>query len=426
MQTEESEKNTIGTTVMPDSTQRSWYATLKPWWKATLAILPTFLITRLIMILLTYFGGVLFSVPNYWPGELAFSDVLYTWYRWDTIRFLTIATKGYLSLDYAAFFPLYPALVHALSTLFHLDILETGILLSNLAFFGASIVLYRLVEQEFDRGTAKRTVLYLSIFPTALFFFAAYNESLFLFFLLLCFYHMRNGSWWFAGIFGGLAALTRSIGLFLMLIFLCEFFRQTLPSLRQAWHSKQTPHLLRLLSGLPASLLIPLGLGVYIDALSIHFGDPFAFSQAQVYWREGISPPWVAPLIAIQGLARLSPFTFTSTHILIELTALGLFLTLMILCCFGPQRFAKGQWTFTLFGLLALTFAMIFPGVPSFGGVPYDPLPSMQRFVLEIFPGFIMLARLGRRPWFHQGYLLLALPMLAFLVLQFLTGHWTI
>jgi hypothetical protein len=50
----------------------------------------------------------------------------------------------------------------------------------------------------------------------------------------------------------------------------------------------------------------------------------------------------------------------------------------------------------------------------------------MQRYVLEIFACFIILARLGRRPWFHQAYLLIALPMLTFLTLQFLTGHWTI
>jgi hypothetical protein len=51
----------------------------------------------------------------------------------------------------------------------------------------------------------------------------------------------------------------------------------------------------------------------------------------------------------------------------------------------------------------------------------------MERFVLEIFIGFIILARLGeKKQWVHQGYLLISLPMLALLVLQFMTGHWTI
>lgn len=426
MQTQEPIPETPAIIATPEAAQQSWLVIVQPWWKAMLAVLPTFLLTRFIFLLLSYLGGVLFFVPNYWPGQLDFHQVLYTWYHWDAVRYATIATNGYVTEEYAAFFPLYPALERAFSMLFHQDILVTGMILSNLAFLGTLIVFYRFVEMEFDSDIAKRSALYLSIFPTALFFFAAYNESLFLFFLLLCFYTLRRGSWWLAGLFGGLAILTRSIGVFLFVIFLCEYSRQVFPRLRQVWQNKRILQGLRLLAGLPASLFIPLGLGIYAYALSMRFGDPLAFSNAQVHWREGLSPPWVGPLIALKSIWHLSPYTFAVPHDIIELTALGLFLILMVLCLVGPERFKKNQWTFVLFGVMALTYALIFPGSPSPNGIPYDPLPSMQRFVLEIFPGFIMLARYGRRPWFHQSYLMLSLPMLAFLVFQFITGHWTI
>jgi Gpi18-like mannosyltransferase len=288
------------------------------------------------------------------------------------------------------------------------------------------IVLYRFVEMEFDSDTAKRSILYLSIFPTALFFFAAYNESLFLFFMLLCFYTLRRGSWWLAGLFGGLATLTRSIGIFLFVIFLCEFARQVLPQLRQDWQNKQRVHGLLLLAGLPAALFILLGLGLYGYALSLRFGDPLAFLHAQAHWHEGLSLPWVGPIIALKSIIHLSPYTFAVPHDIIELTALGLFLILMMLAFVGPERFKGNQWTFVLFGAMALIYALIFPGSPSPNRIPYDPLPSMQRYVLEIFAGFIVLARYGRRAWFHQSYLMLSLPMLAFLVFQFITGHWTV
>ena len=409
-----------------DTSQPTWRVIMQPWWKSTLAVLPTFLITRLIFILLTYFGGVLFFVPNYSTTELAFRDVLYTWYRWDAIRFITIATKGYITPDYSAFFPLYPALEHAFEAIFHSDILLTGMVISNLAFFGTSIILYRLTETEFDQATAKRTILYLSIFPTAFFFFAAYNESLFIFLMLLSFYALRRGQWWLAGIFGGLATLTRSIGLLLAVIFVWEFARQKLPQIRQAWREKQTLPLIRALAGLPALLLIPLALGIYAYALKVILGDPLAFTHAQQSWRLGLSAPWVAPLQSLRMLRQHSIFSFASAHILIELGALGLFLALIGLCLFGPERLARHQWSMILFGLMALTYALLFPGIPSANGIPYDPMPSTQRFVLEIFVGFIMLARLGRYRWFHQGYLLLAIPLLAFLVLQFMTGHWTV
>jgi hypothetical protein len=108
--------------------EQTWGTLLLPWWRATRAILPTFVITRLIFLLLTYFAGVLFFVPNYFPGSRGFYEVLYTWYQWDAIRFMTIASKGYPSLDYAAFFPLFPALTRTLAMASHMDTLLTGML----------------------------------------------------------------------------------------------------------------------------------------------------------------------------------------------------------------------------------------------------------------------------------------------------------
>ena len=119
-------------------------------------------------------------------------------------------------------------------------------------------------------------------------------------------------------------------------------------------------------------------------------------------------------------MLTFSPFTFSTAHNIIDLTALFLFVTLLVLCFVGPERFAISQWSMLFFGIMALSLLLLFPGTA------YNPLPSMERYVLEVFPGFILLARLGRRPWFHQAYLLISLPMLGFFVIQFLTGHWTI
>jgi hypothetical protein len=280
-----------------------------------------------------------------------------------------------------------------------------------------------LVESEFDSETAGRAVLYLSIFPTALFFFAAYNESLFMLFLLLSVYALRRGRWWFAGLFGALAMLTRSISIFLMAIFVYEFARQQLPRLYQSWRANALPRLLYQASGLIAILFIPLGLVVYSLGLRVRFHDFLAFDHAQVSWRTGLSFPWVAPFSVIKALFTHHPLTFSSAHIIIDLSALILFLVLLILCLVGPERFARHQWGFVIFGFLALTYAILFPGLT---GAHLDAIPSTERFVLEIFPGFIILARLGKRNWFHQSYLLIALPLLAFFVIQFMTKHWTV
>src|ERR1019366_8354578 len=153
-------------TSAPVGTLQAWRAFAKPWWQATLAILPTFLVTRFIFLLLSYFGGILFFVKNYALTVISLHDMLYHWYYWDAKRFATIATSGYVTPDYAAFFPLYPAIVHVLTALTHRDVLAVSMFVSNVAFFGMLIVLYRFVAVEFDKETAQRSVLYISIFPT--------------------------------------------------------------------------------------------------------------------------------------------------------------------------------------------------------------------------------------------------------------------
>jgi Gpi18-like mannosyltransferase len=405
--------------------QPRWQSMIEPWWKAALAVLPTFLVTRVIFLLLTYFGVVLFTVPNYSIHALSPIDFLYSWSHWDVHRYATIASRGYVTPEYSAFFPLFPLLEQVVSLVTR-NVIVAGMLISNIAFLGTLIVLYRFVEVEFDGDTAGRTTLYLAVFPTALFFFAAYNESLFLFLMLSSFYAMRRGLWWPAGLFGGLATLTRSLGLLLLVAFLYEFVLQVLPRVRLAWHEQRHWQVLKLLSNLLASLLIPLGLGIYAYYLSQRFNDPLAFSHVQSHWRVGPFPPWHAPYLAIRSILALSPYTFSTTHNIIDLTALVLFFALLMLCFVGPERFAVSQWSMLVFGLMALMYPLFFPGIPSGVGLAYDVLPSTQRFMLEIFPCFIMLARLGRRSWWNQAYLLLALPLLAFFVLQFITGHWTV
>jgi Gpi18-like mannosyltransferase len=418
------------TSETPLSTEptETWRALVTPWWKATLAVLPTFLITRFIFLLLSYFGGVLFFVKNYVTTVIPFHDMLYRWYYWDAKRFATIATSGYTTPDFAAFFPLYPTIVHVIMVLTHRDVLEVSMFVSNVAFLGVLIVLYRFVTTEFDKDTAQRTVLYISIFPTALFFFAGYNESLFLFFTLLCFYTVRRRAWWLAGLFGFLATLTRSSGLFLAPVFVCEYLRLNWPLLRDVWQRKELARMVRPLANLSAVLLIPLAICIYALGLYRHYSnlhDPLLFLHAQSNWRQGLTFPLYAPLATLKKIVTLPLFTFVTPHNIIDLSAAVLFVVLLVMCFVGPYRIERSQWTFPLFGLLILVTTMLYPTLPSKGGM-YDPLASTQRLVLEAFVGFIILARLGRRPWFHQLYLLISLPLLAFLTLQFMTGHWTV
>ena len=81
--------------------------------------------------------------------------------RQDAARYLSIATQGYRPDDgSAAFFPLYPSVVRAVSWLPLVGPLGAALLVSNAAFLAALVMLHALTRFEFgSESMARRAVL---------------------------------------------------------------------------------------------------------------------------------------------------------------------------------------------------------------------------------------------------------------------------
>ena len=153
------------------------------------------------------------------PGR-SWHHVVTAWERFDAQWYLRIAADGYRVDDAsAAFFPLYPLLTRLVGAALGDAWLLGAYLVSNVALVVALTVLYRLTALELSEAAARRTVLYLAVFPTALFLYAPYTESLFLALVVGALYAARRSAWALAGVLGALAALTRSTGLLLVLTF---------------------------------------------------------------------------------------------------------------------------------------------------------------------------------------------------------------
>ena len=103
-------------------------------------------------------------------------------------------------------------------------------------------------------------------------------------------------------------------------------------------------------------------------------------------------------------------------HILIDLTATVGFILLAI------QGWRKLRSSYTLWIGLLLLFTLASPAIHQ-----ADALVSTQRFVLEMFPGFITLAALGiKHPRLHHA-LMIAFPFLqATLALLFVLNRWMV
>jgi Gpi18-like mannosyltransferase len=375
------------------------------WIDAFKHIFPIYLATHIAFVMLTYLAS-LFSIKNFTGTTLGLKTLMSAWDRWDSGQFEAIAAHGYDHVYRAAFFPLYPYLERFVALVTR-DSFIAGMIISNIAGLVLFTVLYRLVKEDFNESIAARTVLYVAVFPTSFFLAAAYNESLFLCLTLLSFYALRHGRWWQAGIFGLLAALTRSSGLFLLVPFCYEYLRQ---------HEFQLKALrFNILSG----LLIPTGVALFAAYCFLRLHDALAFSHAQSTWGRQLQPPWMTFIDALLIIKHYPFLSFNSIHTVIDFSACLLMLALTTLCFVGPWKLEKSQWAYAFYAAAFYLFLIMFPATNF-------PVQSISRQVIEIFPAFIILAMLGKHANFNLYYLTIIGGLLSFMLLQYLSGYWIV
>ncbi len=283
--------------------------------KATRDIIWLFVATRLGLIILTYIAYILLTAPKYSSTPVDVIALFTTWNHWDAANYIRIAQYGYQTRFDLAFFPLFPFLIACISFLLgNWSYLLVGTLISNAALLGTLFLIYQLVADIVGDQIAQRTLLYLCIFPTAFFFFAAYNESLFLLFVTGAFLAIRRQRWWLAGILGLLATLTRSAGILLVI-----------PYLYEVWAARESVLATRrnVLFAILPLFLIPMGMVIYGIYCWHVVGDPLAFVHVQDHSGRHLAWPWQGIWQAISALF-LQPQPFGSAnqaHLILDLTA---------------------------------------------------------------------------------------------------------
>lgn len=380
------------------------------WYSALKHVFPIYLAVHLAFFVITCLS-VLFTLKDFSWQALPTRTLWQSWDRWDTTHFTHIASYGYTDYTRTAFFPLYPLLERGLMYITHNNPFIAGLIISNLAALGIFIVLYRLVSEDFNADQAERAVLYLALFPTAFYFASGYNESLFIFFAALTLYQLRHGKWWWAGLFGFLASLTRSVGILLVIPFYYEYLRQYQFQLRAIrWNAS-------------AGALIPGGLVLFATWCYIQYHDPLAFSHAQATWNRYLAFPGYGIILSIHNIqTSMGMLSFQALRNMTDLLP-DLFILLFIILSFvGPWRLPRQLWVYGIYALVLYIFLQLFPN----GGTGLFPLESVGRFMLEVFPAFIVMAAAGKHKTFHMSYLMVSGALLFFLLTQFLTGHWVL
>ncbi len=337
--------------------------------------------------------------------------------NWDGFWYSLIATEGY---DYhpasTAFWPLYPWSMRVLADIFAIRVETAGLILANVAFFLALVVFRRLVSRGWGDAVANRALWLLAFFPTAFYLSAVYSESFFLLFSLLAYYWATGGTWWRAGLAGLLAALTRNVGVLLVVPLGIIFLK------RHGVDPRRWPRTW-LAVGLPG-----LGPLLYMFALWRTYRDPLLTLDAQKGWAREQAMPWTTFRMAfdqldlgwLRALIESPTWTTLTSHTV----------------RFGFAEYESLDIAFALLAIPLLIYCLIklpieyaiFPVMlyllPLFSPSTIHPLMSMSRFLIVMFPLFIALALLTQRRVSFRLALIPSIVLLALLTVQFSTWYW--
>jgi Gpi18-like mannosyltransferase len=335
-----------------------------------------FLFTRLLVIMIAVLADTTlpatFDDSVYDPADTwKYQGFESLWLRWDTQWYVEIVENGYWfrpgNLSPVSWFPVYPMLMRFLTPLVG-NPLWAGLVISHVCFLLALIVLYRLVYEMTGRDSiARRSVVYIAIFPTALFFSAVYTESIFLLLSLLVAYYARKQRWVLASLAGAIGAATRVPGFLLAVMLGLEWLRVH----GWAWRS-----LLRDWRSALVIALAPSGLIAYFGYLWFRFGDPLIFLDSTRANAQRMNGPIAAFQREVpRFFDGVLPYAYNFPF------DVAVFFFVLVASVIIARRFGLGWGVYCFASIMLAAWS--------------GSLRSMARYAVVLFPVFILLAHWG-------------------------------
>ena len=342
------------------------------------------------------------AVGSPYLGEPRIEDgvaglLLGPWQRFDTQRYVRIARDGYVAPDDSHYPPLYPLLIRAGSELFGGGVearMVAALTVATLASFGLFFLLHGLAVREIGRRQALFAVLALALFPTGFFLFAGYSESLFLFLALASFSSARAGRFGSAGIYGGLASMTRLTGWCLALPLAWEaYVRWRAAGDADPAEGARFDHraLVRALAFSAIPVIATAGFLVYRRSL----GFPPLDETFRLYWARTPGVPGQDLVTAARALFFGGPARAEQLQLMwVD------FASVVAMLAATPLVFRRLGSSYGLYMAAILFFLLLATS-------SVLPLYSVARYVPPLFPAFLLLSLLTKERRLVRGGLLI-------------------
>lgn len=293
---------------------------------------------------------------------------------WDSVWYTRIAAEGYgHTLHFAdgavhsdlAFFPLYPGLVRAVTTVLPLGGGTAALLLSWAAAAVAAFGIHLLGERLHGRTTAALLVLLWGLLPHSVVLSLAYTEPLLTAFAAFALYAVLTGRWLWAGSLAALAGLSRPNGIAIAAAVCAaaayELWKRRAHAPWRLW---------------AAAVVAPLGWGGYVLWVGVRTGDPLrGYFAVQAGWRSRFD-------LGIDNLLNVRDITTRPTELASPMTALVVAAAVLLFALLVVDRENRPPLPLLVYAGLLLLIAI--------GGGGF--FESKPRFLLPAFPLLLPLA----------------------------------
>jgi hypothetical protein len=301
-------------------------------------------------------------------------------FRKDAIFYVWISEHGYHAPDRPpGFFPLYPLLIKVVAFPVR-DHVVAGLIVSLVAFGAAMVLLYALADIEIGPEAARRTVLLMAFFPTALFLSADYTESLFLALSLACLLAARTERWALCGIAGAFASATRNTGLILGLAALILYLYGPRGERQPELPGGGLRPRFRIRADVLWLALVPLGLVAYSVYCAVQLDDWLAWLHGHAEFGRTLHAPLEGAVLgttkAIRSVGDLVTGNNSRGEAASHIIVWG-FLVYAVVALIGALR--RLPVAYGVYAGLAMA-------LPLTAIVPDHPLSAFARYVLVLWP----------------------------------------
>lgn len=282
------------------------------------------------------------------------------WERFDTLWYLRIAERGYDLPSAVIFYPLYPASIRVLSWI--LPATLSALAVATLAAYFFLLGLLRLTSPEESQLAHWRTLLLICVWPTSFVLMAGYAESLNLALIVWAVVFARRERWLAATACGILAGLCRPSGVLV-----------AIPLVILSLRSRRLAGLVTLLT--PAGLLGYWGWLRWSGRLSV-------VEAYRMYQGATLAPPWSGLIEALRLIV--------ADHDALLAIKLGLVALVAVLSLRREVRIED-----KLFAIAVILQMLMYTGRPLLGAA---------RYVLPVYPAFLMLGAYAARRWSDRQF----------------------